>query len=76
MTRKRFCKLCMGLGYPRNFATGKALIACVSGYTYAETWGVVEATERFLRYLDKLTPEERAIHADFINAAARGGWKV
>lgn len=76
MTRKRFVKLYMGLGYPRNFATCMALISCMSGYTYAETWGVVEATERLLRNLDKLTPEERALHDDFINAAARGGRKV
>lgn len=76
MTRKRFVKLTMGLGYPRNFAGCNALITRMSGYTYADAWGIVKPTDRILRSLDRLTPEEKAMHADLIKAAEGGRWKV
>lgn len=39
MTRKRFVKLLMALGYSRNWANTRAEQARRVGYSYAEQWG-------------------------------------
>ena len=55
MTRKKFIKFMMALGYDRNDANDTAELVQLAGYTYAAMW------ERYLieynqRYGESITP--------------------
>lgn len=60
MTRKKFIKNMMALGYDRNDANDKAELVHLAGYTYADQWAREKAVYKFNAMLADMAQRARA----------------